>query len=140
MPGLETILPPIFAFAAIVYLGLAVYVSRSSPQSVIGFLMFLMGVMVAGTAFAYGATDITLFNIGRVMNFAAAALLPVAFYVVYRQFTAGPPNVFVLAMLLMATGGPDAGGIIDYRAWLLLALGILALVIGNFSRTSGRGS
>jgi hypothetical protein len=49
-------------------------------------------------------------------------------------------GLFVLAILLMAIGGPEAGGIIDYRAWLLLALGILALVIGNFSRTSGRGS
>ena len=48
-------------------------------------------------------------------------------------------RLFVLAIRLMATGGPEAGGIIDYRAWLLLALGILALVIGNFSRTSGRG-
>jgi diguanylate cyclase (GGDEF)-like protein/PAS domain S-box-containing protein len=101
MPGLETILPPIFGFVGIVYLGLAVHVSRSSPQSVIGFLMFLMGVMVAGTAFAYGATDLRLFNIGRVMNFAAAALLPVAFYVVYRQFTAGPPNKYVIAALLV---------------------------------------
>ena len=101
MPELETILPPIFGFAGVVYLGLAVHVSRSSPRSVIGFLMFLMGVMVAGTAFAYGATDITLFNIGRVMNFAAAALLPVAFYVVYRQFTAGPPNKIMLGILLV---------------------------------------
>ena len=101
MPGLDTILPPIFGFAGVIYLGLAVHVSRSSPQSVIGFLMFLMGVMVAGTAFAYGATDIRLFNIGRVMNFTAAALLPVAFYVVYRQFTAGPPNRLVLALLLI---------------------------------------
>ena len=101
MPGMETLLPPIFGIAALIYLGLAVYVSRSSPQSVIGFLMFLMGVMVAGTAFAYGATDLTLFNIGRVFNFAAAALLPVAFYVVYRQFTAGPPNKFILAALLV---------------------------------------
>ena len=101
MPGLETILPPIFGVAGAVYLGLAVHVLRSSPQSVIGFLIFLMGVMVAGSAFAYGATDATLFNIGRVMNFVAAALLPVAFYVVYRQFTAGPPNELVLAMLLV---------------------------------------
>jgi diguanylate cyclase (GGDEF)-like protein/PAS domain S-box-containing protein len=101
MSGLETMLPPIFGFAGVIYLGLAVYVSRSSPQSVIGFLMFLMGVMVAGTAFAYGATDITLFNIGRVLNFAAAALLPVAFYAVYRQFTASPPNPFILALLLV---------------------------------------
>jgi diguanylate cyclase (GGDEF)-like protein/PAS domain S-box-containing protein len=68
---------------------------------VIGFLMFLLGVMVAGTAFAFGATDLTLFNIGRVLNFASAALLPVAFYVLYRQFTAGPPNKFILGMLLV---------------------------------------
>jgi diguanylate cyclase (GGDEF)-like protein/PAS domain S-box-containing protein len=101
MSGLETMLPPIFGFAGAIYLGLAVYVSRSSPQSVVGFLMFLMGVMVAGTAFSFGATDLTLFNIGRVLNFAAAALLPVAFYVVYRQFTATPPNPYVLALLLI---------------------------------------
>jgi hypothetical protein len=101
MVGLETMLPPIFGFAGAIYLGLAVYVSRSSPQSVVGFLMFLMGVMVAGTAFSYGATDITLFNIGRVLNFAAAAFLPVAFYVVYRQFTGSPPNPFILALLLV---------------------------------------
>jgi hypothetical protein len=42
-----------------------------------------------------------LFNIGRVLNFAAAAFLPVAFYVVYRQFTATPPNPFILALLLV---------------------------------------
>ncbi len=101
MTVLQAMLPPIFGFAGVIYLGLAVYVSRSSPQSVVGFLMFLMGVMVAGTAFAYGATDITLFNIGRVLNFAAAALLPVAFYTVYRQFTASPPNPYVLALLLV---------------------------------------
>ena len=45
-----------------------------------------------------------------------------------------------LAMLLMVSGGPEQGGIIDYRAWLLLAFGILAVAIGNFSHTSGRGS
>ena len=46
----------------------------------------------------------------------------------------------VVALLLMASGGPEMGGIIDYRAWLLLAFGILAVAIGNFSRTSGRGN
>ena len=44
----------------------------------------------------------------------------------------------VLALLLMTTGGHGMGGIIDYRAWLLLAVGFLAVAIGNFSRTSGR--
>ncbi len=45
-----------------------------------------------------------------------------------------------LAMLIMLSGGPEAGGIIDFRAWLLLAFGILAVVIANFSRTSGHDS
>ena len=44
----------------------------------------------------------------------------------------------VLAVLLMVNGGPEAGGIVDYRAWLLLAFGILAMAIGNFSWSSGR--
>jgi hypothetical protein len=57
-----------------------------------------------------------------------------------RVFWIFGAGLFVLAMLLMASGGPEAGGIIDYRAWLLLAFGILAVVIGNFSRTAGRGS
>ena len=47
-------------------------------------------------------------------------------------------GLFGLAMVLMVSGGPETGGIIDYRAWLLLAFAILVLAIGNFSRTSGR--
>lgn len=42
----------------------------------------------------------------------------------------------VLAMLLMMSGGQEAGGILDYRAWLLLCHGILAMAIGNFSRSA----
>ncbi|MGB5254830.1 MAG: hypothetical protein WBN68_19140 [Sedimenticolaceae bacterium] len=57
-----------------------------------------------------------------------------------RVFWIFGAGLFVLAMLLMASDGPETGGIIDYRAWLLLAFGILAVVIGNFSRTAGRGS
>jgi hypothetical protein len=44
-------------------------------------------------------------------------------------------GLFAIAMLLMASGGPELGGIIDYRAWLLLAFGILAISLGNLSRT-----
>jgi hypothetical protein len=49
-------------------------------------------------------------------------------------------GLFVLAVVLMASGGPEPAGIIDYRAWLLVAFGILAVAIGNFSRGSGTGS
>jgi diguanylate cyclase (GGDEF)-like protein/PAS domain S-box-containing protein len=101
MPSVETFLPPMFGFAAVLYLGLAVHVSRSSPQSIIGFLLFLMGIMVGGTAFAYGATDLSLFNIGRVLNFFAASFLPIAFYGVYRQYTSGPAKPIVMALLMV---------------------------------------
>jgi diguanylate cyclase (GGDEF)-like protein/PAS domain S-box-containing protein len=101
MPALETFLPPVFGFAAVLYLALAVHVSRSSPLSAVGFLLFLMGIMLLGTAFAFGAIDIALFNIGRVLNFFAAAFLPIVFYSIYRQYTAGPPKPFLMALLLV---------------------------------------
>jgi len=101
MPSLETFLPPMFGLAAALYLGLAVHVSRSSPRSIIGYLLFLMGIMVAGTAFAYGTTDISLFNIGRVLNFFAASFLPISFYAVYRQYTSGPAKPILIALLMV---------------------------------------
>jgi diguanylate cyclase (GGDEF)-like protein/PAS domain S-box-containing protein len=101
MPALETFLPPVFGLAAVLYLALAAHVSRSSPQSAIGFLLFLMGIMLAGTTFAFSATDISLFNLGRVLNFFAAAFMPIAFYGIYRQYTSGPPKPLMLALLMI---------------------------------------
>ena len=57
-----------------------------------------------------------------------------------RLFWIFGAGLFLLGMLLMASGGPEKGGIIDYRAWLLIASGLLAMAIGNFSQTTGRGS
>lgn len=45
--------------------------------------------------------------------------------------------LFALAILLFAIGGTDPGGITDYRAWLLLASGIVVAVLGNVARTIG---
>ena len=45
----------------------------------------------------------------------------------------------VIAMLFMASGALGTEGVIDYRAWLLLAIAIVVAAIGNFSRTSGHG-
>ncbi len=39
---LETLLPPVFGLAAVLYRALAVFVLRSSPSRVIGFFLFLM--------------------------------------------------------------------------------------------------
>ena len=97
--ALETILPPVFGLAAALYWGLAVYVSRSAPNSVIAFFMFLIGMMVAGTAFSYGTTDANLYGIGRVLAFFAAGFMPVAFFSIYRLYTDGPASPLTIAVL-----------------------------------------
>jgi len=99
---LETFLRPAFAVAAIIYIGLAIRVSRSSPQyanNIIAFFLALVGVLVSGTAFSYGTSDPTLYGIGRVLTFAASGFLPIAFYVIYREYTVGPPRAIFIAIL-----------------------------------------
>ena len=93
---------PMLAIAAVAYLGLAVRVARSSPQhanSVIAFIFFLVGALVVGSAFSYGTTDPNIYGIGRVLSFFASGFLPVAFYVVYREYTVGQPSAFFIALL-----------------------------------------
>lgn len=104
--SVETVLPMALAFAATVYLGLAVFVARSSPRSIIGFFLFLLGIMVAGSAFSYGTADANLYGIGRVLSFFAGGFIPVAFFTLYRQYTVGPartPTLIALSVIPVAT-------------------------------------
>ena len=109
MAWLEMVLRPAFAIAAVGYFFLAVKVARSSPQhahNVIAFFMLLIGMLVGGAAFSYGTQDPTIYGIGRVMAFFASGFMPVAFYVVYREYTDGPPHpilVTVLSIIPIAT-------------------------------------
>jgi len=99
---LETFLRPSFAISAIIYVGIAIRVSRSSPQytnNIIAFFLALVGVLVSGTAFSYGTTDPTIYGIGRVLTFSSSGFLPIAFYVIYREYTVGPPRAIFVAIL-----------------------------------------
>jgi diguanylate cyclase (GGDEF)-like protein/PAS domain S-box-containing protein len=96
---LESVLPPVFGLAAILYWALAVYVTRSSPNSIIAFFLFLIGTMVAGTAFTFGTSDAHMFGIGRVLAFFAAGFMPVAFFSIYRLYTDSPPSPLTIAVL-----------------------------------------
>ncbi len=103
---LEAVLPMVFAFAATLYLGLAVFVARSSPQSIMGLFLFLLGIFVAGASFSYAATDPNLYGIGRTLGFFATSFIPVAFYSLYRQYTDGPARaitIMVLSVIPIAT-------------------------------------
>ena len=110
---LETFLRPAFAISAIIYVGLAIHVSRSSPQyanNIIAFFLALVGVLVSGTAFSYGTTDPTIYGIGRVLTFSASGFLPIAFYVVYREYTVGPPRAILIAILSVIPIATTAAG------------------------------
>ncbi len=108
---LSPLLTPFLAIAAVAYAGLAVRVSRSGPQyanSMVSFFLFLIGGMLAGSAFSYGATDANLYGIGRTLSFFSAGFVPVVFYIIYREYTVGPPHAIIIAMLCivpMATTG-----------------------------------
>jgi len=96
---IETILPPVFGLAAVLYWGLAVVVSRSSPNSVIAFFLFLVGTMVAGTAFSYGTTDPHMFGIGRTLAYFSAGFMPVAFFLIYRLYTDSPARIVTIVVM-----------------------------------------
>ena len=90
MDFVDLLLRPTFAIAAAIYIALAVRVTRSSPQhanSVIAFFLFLIGALIAGSAFSYGTQDPNIYGIGRVLAFFASGFLPIAFFVVYREYT-----------------------------------------------------
>ena len=99
---LDTILPAVFAAASVVYLWLAVRVSRASvdtSNSTISYFLFLIGMMTAGSAFAYNATDSYIYGIGRTLTFFSAGFLPVALYSIYREFTVGKASALLIAVL-----------------------------------------
>ncbi|MDX1516035.1 MAG: diguanylate cyclase [Woeseiaceae bacterium] len=96
---LETVLPPVFAIAAVLYLGLAVHVSRSAPNNIIGFFLLLIGTLIAGSAFSFGTDDPNLYGIGRTLGFFAAGFIPLAFFMIYRQYTGSPPGALLIAVL-----------------------------------------
>ena len=98
------ILPPFLAVSSIAYLLLAVRVARSTPQNpnnLISFFLVLIAGMIAGSAFSYGATDPTLYGIGRTLSFFSAGFIPVIFFMIYREYTVGPPHALLIAVLVI---------------------------------------
>jgi diguanylate cyclase (GGDEF)-like protein/PAS domain S-box-containing protein len=99
---LDAILPMVFAFSAVLYLWLAVRVSRASSDAsnnTISYFLFLIGMMVAGSGFSYEATDLNIYGIGRTLTFFSAGFIPVMFYRIYREFTVGSPHPLTLVLL-----------------------------------------
>ena len=99
---LPHVLPLAFGLAAVVYLGLAVALARRSEEtanSSISYFLFLIGAFIAGAAFSYQATDLTLFSIGRVLTLFAAGFIPVMLYRLYREYSGIPPSTPMMLAL-----------------------------------------
>ena len=102
MVSLTQIVPLVLAVSAVAYAALAARVARSTPQNpnnLMSFFLFLIAGMVAGSAFSYGATDATMYGIGRTLSFFSAGFVPIVFYLIYREFTVGRPHVLTIVML-----------------------------------------
>ncbi len=102
MQVVDLIINPFLAVMAVAYAALAVRVSRSGPQyanSMVSFFLVLIGGMLAGSAFSYNAESAGLYGIGRALSFSSAGFLPLVFYVIYREYTVGPPRAVHVAML-----------------------------------------
>ncbi|MDX1405959.1 MAG: diguanylate cyclase [Woeseiaceae bacterium] len=100
--ALELILPTVFGFAAVLYLWLAVRISRVTAalsNNTISYFLFLIGTMVAGSAFSFGTTDENIYGIGRTLSYFSGSFIPLAMYTIYREFTAGRPTTPVLLAL-----------------------------------------
>ena len=99
---LDTILPAVFGLGTVLYLWLAVRTSRESTQpsfNTVSYFLFLIGMMTAGSAFAYNTNDAHIYGIGRTLTFFSAGFIPVALYSIYRQFTVGKAHILTMVLL-----------------------------------------
>ena len=102
MSLLTQFLPPFLAIFAVAYAVLAARVSRAGPKhanSMISFFLILVACMLAGSAFAYKATDVNFYNIGRTFTFFGSSFIPVVFYLIYREYTVGQPSAVPVVVL-----------------------------------------
>ena len=102
LDNLTLILPLVFAIAAIIYLWLGIRTShQAGPEeyNAIGPILFLIGVMIAGSALTFNTIDPAVYNVGRVLGFFSAGFLPVVLFTIYRQYVVGTPSKQVLAVL-----------------------------------------
>jgi PAS domain-containing protein len=91
-----------FGLTALLYLALAARVSRAAvgpSNRAISSFLFLIGLMVAGSAFSYNTANANLYGIGRTLAVFSGSFLPLMFYIIYREFTIGRPSVAVWVTL-----------------------------------------
>jgi len=88
--------------ACYVALGLRLVAARREVGSMpIGLLFLVVSVWVIGGAIELMSTSFYVFSIGRTMHFVGTALLPVAAYFCFREYTGRSTSVHRITMLLI---------------------------------------
>ena len=111
MLSLNPFVQPFLAVAAVAYAVLAVRVARSAPHNPnnkVSIFLLLVAGMIGGAAFSYGTADPVMYEIGRFLSISSAGFLALVFYMIYREYTIGSPNwwlVLILGAIPMVTGG-----------------------------------
>lgn len=98
----ELILSTAFGLVSALYLWIAVRVSRASSDhsnNAVSYFLFLIGMMIAGSAFTFDTVDTGIYGIGRTLTFLSSGFLPVVLYSIYREFTIGRPPILLLVAL-----------------------------------------
>jgi diguanylate cyclase (GGDEF)-like protein/PAS domain S-box-containing protein len=99
---LDLIMTAALALSALSYMWLAVRVARtSSPteSNSVSYFLFLLGTLIAGSAFAYATSNPALYSAAFVLRFFSGGFLPVVLYLIYREYTVGRPPPLLLGVL-----------------------------------------
>ena len=103
--NLDVLIAVLLTFGAACY-GLLAARLVLSPRDVgslpLGLVFLLMSVWVLGGAIEILADTLAVFSVGRTAHFTATALLPVAVYVCFREYTGSrvPPRTVIALMLI----------------------------------------
>jgi diguanylate cyclase (GGDEF)-like protein/PAS domain S-box-containing protein len=100
--SLDLLVRMVFGCAALVYVVLAVrvrHLARRGESHAISWFLLLNGVIVAGSSLWYAANDAALFALGRTLTFFGGSFLPVAFYMMYREYVVGRPRLLLVGAL-----------------------------------------
>jgi diguanylate cyclase (GGDEF)-like protein len=103
--NLDVTLSTLLIFSAVCYLllGIRLVASRREVGSMpIGVLFVIISIWVMGGAVELMSTTFYVFSIGRTGHFIGTALVPIAVYVCFREYTGSETPTRLVVMLLIA--------------------------------------
>ena len=92
----------IFSAACYVLLGIRLMASRREVGSMpIGVLFVIVSIWVMGGAIELMSTSFYVFSIGRTCHFVGTAMVPIAAYICFREYTGSETPTRMVVMLLL---------------------------------------